>query len=489
MDPILRTKLPIALYARLSVNPDGTKDSVGTQVKVGRKECAQRWPGREILEFIDDGITAGDDTVYRPGYEAMLTALRNGEVGDVITRTQARISRHELIWPVFKIVCLAAGITHLHTWTEGTLPMLDGESMGADVTNLMNAHFRKVVKKNVNETLGLRAIEGRPAGGKPYGYRLFRIDGRVWLQTVPEQAALIEEMADRVLRGHSLAAIARWLNEQKVPTPKTAKAWTGESVKGAITNATVTGLRVHQGKVIGDGEWEAILERDKWERVRAKLNQPREVLRADGVVSTVTGVKHPSHTYLLSGFCTCDLCTATMTTGVVYAKSGLRIPSYVCKSSRGGCNKMSVKGPETEAFVVENFIDYVGTPAFRRFLKSVDRDRPKRERLKAQKAAALARQNELAEAYADDDSVSLETVKAGERKTREKVAGIEAALRDLESVPMETDARVVKASWEHLELGEQQELLRAYRTSVVVSSAVLGKRFSTDRLSVSFGGQ
>lgn len=487
-DPAFTSVLPVALYARLSVNPDGTRDSVPTQIKLGHKEAAQRWPGRPVIEFIDDGISAGDDTVYRAGYEDMLAHIRNGRVGDVLTRMQSRISRHELIWPAFKLVCLSAGITHLCTWTEGDLSMIDGESLGPDVMNLLNTHFRKIVKKNVNETLALRAIEGRPAGGKPYGYQLFKVDGRTWLQVNPEQMLIIDEMANRVERGHSLASVARWLNEQKVPTAKTAPAWTGETVKGALTNPTVTGLRVHKGAVVGEGEWEPILERDRWEAIRSLLSQPRKMKRSDGHTMTVTGVRRPSHTYLLTGgFCTCDLCLAEMTSGMVYAKSGLRIPSYVCKSSRGGCNRMSVKGPETEAHVQDLFLDYLGSKAFKRHLKAIDRDRPLRERLRADIAEKERQQAELGARLGD--GLSMPAFVAADAKLSAGIAASRTEMESLAQTPVETDARAIRVAWDHLGLNEQQATLRAYRCSVVVSSAVLGRRFSTDRLAVSFGGQ
>lgn len=489
MDPIF-TKLPVALYARLSVNPDGKKDSVATQLSQGRQECAQRWPGRPVVEFSDDGITAGDDTVYRPGYEAMLAAIRNGEVGDVIARTQARISRHEQIWPAFKVVCLSAGILRLHTWTEGDLSMLEGESLGPDVMNLMNAHFRKIVKKNVNQTLDSRAVEGRPSGGKPFGYKLLR-DGHGVSHLVVDdvEAAYVNEMAERFLWGHSFADIARWLNEEQVPTAKKAKAWRGETVKGAISNATVTGLRVHRGQIIGEGNWDAIIARDRWEAIQAILAEPRRVRRRDGVEMVATGKRRSSYGYLLSAICRCGRCGHPMLGGIVYSKSAARtpVPYYICRAGRGGCNAMAIKASCTEEFVAEKFLRWLNTPGFVRYLVTVDRDRATRDKLNNQIKAQELKSKRAGRRFADDE-ISEAAFDAIEARIKENVAKLRSQLVGLAPAPVTDDPRIIAQSWHSLPLCERRQLLLTCNTRVIIASATSnGRTFDDDRITPRFG--
>jgi site-specific DNA recombinase len=49
-----------------------------------------------------------------------------------------------------------------------------------------------------------------------------------------------------------------------------------------VTNPTVTGHRVHRGRVVGRGCWEPILDEATWQAVKAKLAAPRVVRRKDG---------------------------------------------------------------------------------------------------------------------------------------------------------------------------------------------------------------
>ena len=49
-----------------------------------------------------------------------------------------------------------------------------------------------------------------------------------------------------------------------------------------LTMPTVAGYRVHQGRIVGRGNWEPILDEQTWQACRLKLSQPRRVVRKDG---------------------------------------------------------------------------------------------------------------------------------------------------------------------------------------------------------------
>jgi hypothetical protein len=61
----------------------------------------------------------------------------------------------------------------------------------------------------------LRALSDRP----PFGYLVLHRDDDWWLEVDPEQAVIVKELADRLIAGESLTAIATDLSDRGVPTP------------------------------------------------------------------------------------------------------------------------------------------------------------------------------------------------------------------------------------------------------------------------------
>lgn len=86
------------------------------------------------------------------------------------------------------------------------MAQMESESMSARVKNT-HEYFRKV---------------GRWKGAlRPYGYRPTRVDGKPgwYLEQDPETALLLREAVKRVLQGHSVNAVATWLNDKGALPP------------------------------------------------------------------------------------------------------------------------------------------------------------------------------------------------------------------------------------------------------------------------------
>src|SRR3954452_2628831 len=90
-------------------------------------------------------------------------------------------------------------------------------------------------------------------------------------------------------------------------------------VRALVLRERNAGLRVHRGQVVGDGAWEPILDRGRFEQLRAVLSDP--VRKA----STGTAAAH-----LLSGLARCGVCGAALRVA-----HNRRVPSYRC--SERGC--------------------------------------------------------------------------------------------------------------------------------------------------------
>lgn len=151
------------------------------------------------------------------------------------------------------------------------------------------------------------AVAGRPHGKLLYGYaREYDERGRYVRQVPhPVQAPLVREMAERVDAGESCWSIAQDLNRRGIPLSQPGRngagpyagQWRLEQVKRCVTNPGVAGLRVHQGQVIGTAEWPALVPRELWSRVVARLTDPQRRTWRDATV------KH-----LLTGVARCGVC-------------------------------------------------------------------------------------------------------------------------------------------------------------------------------------
>ena len=181
---------------------------------------------------------------------------------------------------------------------------------------------------------------------------------------IPEEAAVIREMADRFLAGQSIRQIAVWLNRDGGPIPPSKgksrlNIWHASTVRSILCSARISGQRAYDpdaprggekpgGRAImGPGNWEAIITPEETERIRAVFANPdRRVGR--------------SAKSLLAGIISCGKCGNTLVTGGW--RSGQTAPSkqhfYRClplpgRPERGG---LSASAAGVEAVVTEAII-------------------------------------------------------------------------------------------------------------------------------------
>jgi site-specific DNA recombinase len=505
--PINLDALPVAIYARLSRNPDGTRDSVETQIEIGIREAARRWPGRPYLIFSDDDISAGDDDhgrspeELRRGYAGLCDAIRRGQAGAVLCRWQSRISRGEAVWPHWKSVCLLAGITTLHTWLEGDIELSPGGALAGNIRNMFNVEMRVKTRMAVKDTLDHRAAEGRPPGGTRYGYTKGRNEAKeATLEIVPEHRHTLERMAEWVLSGESQADIARWLNAEGSRT-NTGALWRPSKIREVLCNPIIAGFRTHQidrariarggpgakphpyDGIVGRGTWEPIIPEDRWRLLVVHFTADRIVGKQPVAASRGT-----ARDYLLSGgLIRCGKCFARLHSARYKARSGGALPSYRCLTSEGGCGGTSVSAPQTEAWAVAEALAYLGDEDnVRQLMEECDDDAEERTEIAQRREALAAQRKELA-ASAVASGMSVTMVGAMEAE----ISSAEAALTEREATlsvqRAVIDYGAIAEGWEGLTFGEQRAVLFAIGTLVTVGPARGGVTPPESRLSVDFG--
>ena len=132
------------------------------------------------------------------------------------------------------------------------------------------------------------AAAGKVGGGghRPFGYESDRVTIR------KDEAALIREAVTSVNDGARIRSIV-WDWSQRGIRTTTGKSWVAGTLKRTLMSPRIAGLREHQGEVVGEAEWDGVVDRSEWEQCRARL------------IANGNGNRRRSRKYLLTGGPSC----------------------------------------------------------------------------------------------------------------------------------------------------------------------------------------
>jgi site-specific DNA recombinase len=257
-----------AIYARISSDPK--KDTLGVrrQERACRALAARhRWP--VVAVFVDDDKSAFHGK-RRPGYEAMVEAVKAGEVTAIVAWAPARLTRHPRELEDL-IDLLDAHRVEVATHIAGDYDLsTSGGRLTARVVGSVARHESEEKSERVRLKMTEIAQAGRFHGGqRPFGYE------RDGVTVVPEEAEAVRLMARRIAEGVGLRRLQAELNAAGVPTVN-GGPWRFSAVRQILTNPRIAGLSHHRGEIVADhADWPAILDRDSFEQLQATLLDPR----------------------------------------------------------------------------------------------------------------------------------------------------------------------------------------------------------------------
>jgi len=177
---------------------------------------------------------------------------------------------------------------------------------------------------------------------------------------IPERAAVVRRIFDLFVKGSGCEAIARTLNEEKIPRFGRATHWHKSYVQKILRSSAVIGTmtphtddsttRTPQAPV--EGYYPPAVSRELWERAQALIDTNRSRRPAASTLKTQN---------VLAGLARCPACGGTMTR--VYKGAGRKggIPKLVCVAAKlgTGCKYVSVDLPLIEAALVRTARDAV----------------------------------------------------------------------------------------------------------------------------------
>lgn len=292
-----------------------------------------------------------------------MTRLEAGATGGVVVFDMARFSRRPIEGERL-ILAAERGLVVLDSEGEYDLTTANGRKTFRDQLNAA-AYESDRLSTRVKRGKRVKATRGEPNNSsRPFG---FERDG----VTVREsEAAVLREMAGRVLAGEKLEHIARDLNQRGVTT-STGGLWSRESVKQLLERARNVGQVVHNGVMVGHLPGEPILDNETWERLMTWF-----VSRRRG--------RPASEMYLCSGIVCCGKCGHWLTgrPKQPYSDGEIR-REYFChtRTVRGGCGGTAISQRELDRYVRALVVRILSDPRHAEALEAaaqvmVDKRRP-----------------------------------------------------------------------------------------------------------------
>jgi DNA invertase Pin-like site-specific DNA recombinase len=307
----------VAVYLRMS--RDKQEDSPERQRGQILPYC-ERHGYRVVGEYFDPGI-AGDEFTRRPEFQRLLRDAQAGKFAGIVVDHKDRVSRQH---PLDYLADVVRPLYRAGVWVETVASgRLDWDSMAGLLTDHIQQHQASaepagIAYRTLTALLG-KARRGQGAGGPvPYAYVMtydtVMVEGRT--RRVPVKYALGDPLKVEVVRWlYREYATGRWslgqlrdeLHARGVPAPGGAEWWCKSGIVRVLSNRRYLGDWVYNcrhygkwaaeegGKVEATGgrrrpprknaeedwviipDWHpAIIDRETWAQVQARLQENRE---------------------------------------------------------------------------------------------------------------------------------------------------------------------------------------------------------------------
>jgi len=339
----------IALYARISSDPDDTREGTEEQVTDLRRYAKRHHPGLPVVaEYVDDDRSAFKASVRRDRFEDLLRDAAYGVFDLVLVRDTDRLYRRleelprivaELV-PHAQIIALMEGEVDLTT----AAGILRAQMLGA-----VAEHESRRKAERVAANARHRAQNGRmTATTRPFGWAWKQpCDGvpaaaggecehrkphapahrprqgsRAGLVPHPTEGPGLAEAYRKVADGASLRQVGRWLEAEGFIGVR------GGPIRPELVGAMLrmprhAGLVAHRGRLVADAkDGHRIVDVDLWQQVQLILDDP----------GRRTSPGRPANT-ALSGIASCGRCGGPMNASNKWSRSGSTkkvAPVYVC---------------------------------------------------------------------------------------------------------------------------------------------------------------
>lgn len=233
----LQPKKRVCAYARVSTNSIDQQGSFHAQVDYYKKLIGKRDDWEYSGVYADEGIS-GTQIKKRDEFSQMIKDCEDGKIDMIITKSVTRFARNTVdsIKAIRKLKSLGIGIffekENINTLSEKSemlLTILSSIAQGESETISTNNKWG--IKKRFQDGTFILSTPS-------YGYTKDE-DGELIINK--EEAKIVRRIFTEYLNGKGSYLIAKGLNEDNIPTIKSAEEWQDSVVKEILQNPVYEG--------------------------------------------------------------------------------------------------------------------------------------------------------------------------------------------------------------------------------------------------------
>lgn len=271
----------------------------------------------EIMEVCDDGYSGTN--FQRPGIQKVLNLVKTGDVKCILVKDFSRFGRNyievgvylEQIFPFLKVRFISVN--------DNFDSKKDSAAGAIDIgfKNLMHDYYSKNMGKKISQAKRFRAQQGTIIMPAFYGYKKSECNSGS-LVVDDEAAGVVRLMFRKKAEGWRLRDIAKYLNEQNIPTPSMCKNqlegskmketpfWKAEFITPILKDIRYTGVFIFGKKrnynfkekkmpesdwIISKSKFEPIISKELFDEVNTMLYKRNTQRNRKPIQTTVFGDK------------------------------------------------------------------------------------------------------------------------------------------------------------------------------------------------------
>jgi site-specific DNA recombinase len=439
-----------ALYLRVSLDKSGDGLGIERQREDCRRLAEQRgWTVTSEIVENNTSATYGP----RPGFEKLLQLMEGRQIDAVIVWHVDRLLRR--MTDLERVIELVETSNVRVATVSGEIDL--GTDMGCMVGRIMASVARAEVERK--SARYKRANLQKAQAGKPHGSE--RADGyEADLITIKEdEAAILREMARRVMNGHSYKEVSFWASAQGYRTT-TGKIFYPLTVRNLLHKKRYAGIREYNGAEY-PAIWEPVFNAETWERLQLVIR-----LRHDRNGYEQGPPK--ARKYLLTGLVYCGRCGWPLSGRRMYdAKDKKPRRAYFCSKrtdqlAPSGCNGLRRNADALEHWIAECLFYRLDSPELGKLLMETSQNAGDLARLLETRTAMVNRISSFVDDYASGLLTRLELVRA-KHTAEAELARIEQEIRRLSASETVTAlipaGQTVRQAWEASESMEWKRSL------------------------------
>jgi site-specific DNA recombinase len=444
-----------AIYTRISA--DQTGEGLGVQRQLEDCTALAERLGWEVVAHHDDNDISAYNGKTRPGFEALLDSMKTGQVDALICWHPDRLYRS--VRDLERLIEIAdAARVQIRTVNGGDL----------DLSNSSGRMLARILGSVARQESEHKAERQRRANMQKAEAGTWQTSNRCFGYTMtgeplePEATAYRTAVAD-VLAGKSIRKVAMEWNAKGLQTTLAGTTqkrngkeylvpgtWNSPRVRRLLVRPRYAGLKVHRGKVVGNGDWTPLIDEDTHRGLVAYLSDPARV--------KCTSFERK---YVGSGVYVCGKCGGKMKAA---RPGGRTTPAYVCRDH----SHVLRSGEPVDALVSAVVVRRLSQPDAHLLLDSTRADIPQ---LHMDRNALQARLDDLADVFAEG-GIDASQLRRGTSSLRGKLAGIDAQLADaVRTDPVAgliADRDLLQERWEATSPAIKGQIIEALMTVTIL---------------------